>query len=91
MDMLGMTLRSMGFDPEVVMGQFKSLGEAFHQLGVRLEGIEARLTQIEQSQIALLTHLGLFVPPSLEIMTLIEAESQAVVERGNRVTGAAHE
>jgi hypothetical protein len=81
MDMIGMTLRSMGFDPEVVLGQFKALGEAFTQLGVRLEGIEARLTQIEQSQIALLTHLGLFVPPSLEMMTLIEAESKSVLDR----------
>jgi hypothetical protein len=88
MDMIGMTLRSMGFDPEVVLGQFKALGEAFTQLGVRLEGIEARLTQIEQSQIALLTHLGLFVPPSLEMMTLIEAESKSIVERVH-VGGAA--
>ena len=84
-DMIGMTLRSLGFDPDAAMDQFRKLGEAFDSIGRKLD-------VIEKNQTALMVHLGMQAEPDPEALAMIEEQSQAYLKaNGGAVPPAAVE
>lgn len=80
MDILGLTLKGMGFDPAALLAQAAQLGAAFQAVTESLERIEAH-------QLAIMSALGLYVaPPSGKLAQLIADESRAYVQRVELVT-----
>jgi hypothetical protein len=81
MDMLGMTLRAMGVDPNALFGQAMQLGNAFEKLISGQEAFAAQLDRIEANQHAIMTAMGIMVPPPSEAMALIiAAESRRFMD-----------
>lgn len=69
MDMIGLALKSMGFNPEIILRQAMEIGTAFERLHLELAAIRG-------NQEAIMVHLGLSIPePTGEVMALIELES----------------
>lgn len=77
MDMIAIAIKAMGIDPAQVMGQLENLGRAFDHLGRSAARQEEALARIESSQMAIMTELGLAVPPPTdEQAEMIAAESR---------------
>lgn len=77
MDMLSLAVKAMGIDPMAIMQQAEGLGRAFDLIGRSCERQEHALARIEASQLAIMTELGLAVPPPTEEQAaLIAAESR---------------
>jgi hypothetical protein len=74
MDMIGLALKSMGVDPSIVLKQAIEIGAAFQKLAAQLDAIQA-------NQEAIMTHLGLSVPPPAgAVLDLIALESRRITD-----------
>lgn len=75
-DMLGVAFKAMGVDPVLMMGMAENLGRSFELIAKSCERQELALERIEASQLAIMTELGLAVPPPTdEQAELIARES----------------
>jgi len=85
MDMIGLALKGMGFDPDVLLKQATALGAAFENI-TRTQALILDRLAVQQASLDMITAaLGLYVPPpSAEIIALIDIES-ARFTKGNIV------
>ena len=76
-DMIGLAIKAMGIDPKAILSTADSLGRAFGVIGESCQRQEAALARLEASQLAIMAHLGLTVPPPTdEQADIIAAESR---------------
>lgn len=81
MDMLGLALKGMGFDPSAIIEQARQIGTAFGQLNENDLRLFEQLQRIEANQLSIMTHLGLYVPPpSAEVAEMIAIESRKHID-----------
>ena len=93
-------LKGMGIDAEKVMGQAAALGAAFERIARTQDAIATQLLDLADNQIAIMTHLGMMVPPPTgQALEVIAAESARYVaqhgglsadELAARELGSAH-
>lgn len=77
-DMMGLALKGMGFDPAALFAQAELMGKAFARMAATVDRIEAQ-------QLAIMAALGLTVPePAGEMLTLIEDESRKLLDPTTR-------
>lgn len=82
MDMLSLAVKAMGIDPGAIMAQAEGLGKAFDLIGRSCERLEQGLARLEAGQLAIMTEMGLYVPPpTAEQAELIARESRRHAEQ----------
>jgi hypothetical protein len=80
-DMLTLTLKAMGIDPTAVLSQALAVGASLQAIVDRQGELLAAVAELQASQHAMMTAMGLTVPPpTAEITALIAAESQRYID-----------
>jgi hypothetical protein len=81
MDMLQMTLRAMGIEPDLLTGTAMKLGAAFESIVADQAVILAKLDELRSGQIAIMAGMGLDIPaPTGSEAELIALESQRLMD-----------
>lgn len=82
MDMLALAVKAMGIDPLAIMAQAEGLGRAFDVIGQSCARLELAVARLEAGQLAMMTEMGLYVPPPTEEQAaLIALESRRHAEQ----------
>jgi hypothetical protein len=81
MDMLQMTLRAMGIEPDVLTGTAMKLGAAFESIVADQAVIMGKLDELRAGQIAIMAGMGLDIPaPTGNEAELIAIESRRLMD-----------
>jgi hypothetical protein len=75
LDMAGLMLRSMGVDPQAVVGSIQDIAAGAAQMTALVDAMRTDISELLENQRAIMAHLGMSVPMTAATMSLIADQS----------------